>query len=782
MSAGVGLVSQMPVVFPAGASKNHNWERAYQRANAVRSRPSTLAAQEFFSPSHDLDPSCNNNNDWRTLPARLEALCQYLDPTKNDVWKDDIHLSVSLSEDPMENRRLALSAAVFASAPSNFLESFRQLFSAVLEARQVQWQEAQEGLDTNGNDDDDDDNGPTTTKSGTGMDFEEERLYQCLRRLKWLDGKLRRPLGEALQGSIQRAIQDRITGHFEDFNLYMEFVQAWTEAVVDPWLQTVVGPRAFDTQGWKQTLDFAASECFCNVRIGEIFDMVTDFPDSLPAVQELTHVLTRTRMHDKLAMELRASLSRRLIHPGANTSQIIDVYINTIKVLREIDPSDRLLDLVAEPVRSYLRGRTDTVRCIITSLTDEEAGGDLYEELRRQDARPLEHAQVDSDDEEEPPDLNWMPGPSIHRQGKAAGMISHETRSSGSGSGGTGDILSMLVGIYGSKELFVNEYRVILADKLLSNLNFDTDKEVHNLELLKLRFGELSMRQCEIMIKDIDDSKRIVNNIHSTMKSKNEITDKGKNEENKAAEPVVDAAIVSHIFWPALQREELKHHPRIQFELDQFSVEYARLKNPRRLVWLEQLGNVQLDLEVVEYDPNGTAITEIRTFSCSPLHATLISHFEDQDQWSPNDLSNETGVWVDVVKKKMSYWINHRVVRTVPSETSGGELVYELAASDDESEIGTEEEEEEGEGGHVSLGAQEEEAMQVFESYIFGMLTNMGQLPLERIHNMLKTFVTGSDHRYDKTPQQLSVFLQQMCKEEKLECGPDGMYKLVKKN
>lgn len=87
-------------------------------------------------------------------------------------------------------------------------------------------------------------------------------------------------------------------------------------------------------------------------------------------------------------------------------------------------------------------------------------------------------------------------------------------------SGGTGDILSMLVGIYGSKELFVNEYRVMLADKLLANLDFDTDKEVHNLELLKLRFGELSMRQCEIMIKDIDDSKRINSNIRETIVEK----------------------------------------------------------------------------------------------------------------------------------------------------------------------------------------------------------------------------------------------------------------------
>jgi hypothetical protein len=33
------------------------------------------------------------------------------------------------------------------------------------------------------------------------------------------------------------------------------------------------------------------------------------------------------------------------------------------------------------------------------SLTDEEAGGDLCEELRRQDARPLEQAHFDFDDE-----------------------------------------------------------------------------------------------------------------------------------------------------------------------------------------------------------------------------------------------------------------------------------------------------------------------------------------------------------------------------------------------
>ena len=70
--------------------------------------------------------------------------------------------------------------------------------------------------------------------------------------------------------------------------------------------------------------------------------------------------------------------------------------------------------------------------------------------------------------------------------------------------------------------------------------------------------------------------------------------------------------------------------------------------------------------------------------------------------------------------------------------------------------------------------------MEVYTSYIVGMLTNLGQLPLKTIHSNLKTFVTGSDIRYTQTPQQLSAFLQRLCQEGKLECGPDGLYRLVK--
>jgi len=518
---------------------------------------------------------------------------------------------------------------------------------------------------------------------------------------------------------------------------------------------------------WKRECETAAYDCFFHVRIEELFHIIADYPDSHPAVEELRFVLatsssglesqtsSNASMHAHLARHLKNSLQRRLLHPGASTMQIIDVYINTIKVLREIDPSDRLLEAVAKSVRSYLRHRKDTVRCIITSLTDEEAGGDLYHELKRQDARPLEHAQLDSDDEEECPDMNWQPPPK-QRFGSRGG-------SRGS------DILSMLVSIYGSKDLFVSEYRLMLADKLLNNLEYDTDKEVHTLELLKLRFGEQSMRQCEIMIKDIDDSKRIISNIHTTMQTEHNV------------QPPVDAAIVSHIFWPALQKEDIKHHERIQSELDKFGAEYGKLKNPRRLLWLGQLGTVQLDLEVVEEGPQGPAM-ETREFNCSPLLATLILYFEDRDEWTASDLSNETGIQEHLVVKRMTYWVNQHVVRQHRGDF-GASTRYVLATLDhwNERNVLNISSDEGPEGQVVSLGAQEEEEMEIYESYIVGMLTNLGQLPLERIHNMLKTFVTGSDHKYGKTPQQLSSFLQNLCKQDKLECGPDGMYKLVKK-
>lgn len=284
----------------------------------------------------------------------------------------------------------------------------------------------------------------------------------------------------------------------------------------------------------------------------------------------------------------------------------------------------------------------------------------------------------------------------------------------------------------------------------------------------------MSLRNCEVMIKDMDDSKRANANIVST------VQDQYASSGVPGSFPV-DSAMISHIFWPTLQNDQLKHHPRIQQKLDEFGQAYARLKNPRRLVWLNQLGTVQLSLQVMK-NKGSTVVLVDKDFTVSPLLATLIMHFQTKPQWTPQDLSNETGVPENIIQKRITYWVNQRVIVAV--HPPGGSVAYEVAtiqhmqtASRDGDHA-----DDDGSGGHaVSAMAQEEEEMGVYESYVVGMLTNMKTLPLEKIHNNLKMFVTGSDHKYNKTAHQLSVFLQHLCKQEKLECGPDGEYKLFKK-
>jgi anaphase-promoting complex subunit 2 len=80
-------------------------------------------------------------------------------------------------------------------------------------------------------------------------------------------------------------------------------------------------------------------------------------------------------------------------------------YVSTIKALRTVDPAGVFLEAVGEPIRDYLRGRKDTIKCIVTMLTDGtggnsggsgNAGDSLLEELNR-DAENQDGADFEED-------------------------------------------------------------------------------------------------------------------------------------------------------------------------------------------------------------------------------------------------------------------------------------------------------------------------------------------------------------------------------------------------
>lgn len=114
-------------------------------------------------------------------------------------------------------------------------------------------------------------------------------------------------------------------------------------------------------------------EQFGCVRIrSEIFGLVLDYPDSLPALRNLSAVLQVTKQHALLVRELAASFRARLLRPGTNTRSIIEQYVNAIACLRVIDPQGmhNLLGGLLEQsgVGAYLRARGDTTRTVVAAL------------------------------------------------------------------------------------------------------------------------------------------------------------------------------------------------------------------------------------------------------------------------------------------------------------------------------------------------------------------------------------------------------------------------------
>lgn len=577
---------------------------------------------------------------------------------------------------------------------------------------------------------------------------------------------------------------------------------------------------------WRLRLHFFAYETLGDLRITELFDIIVDYPESLPAIEDLRQCLTNTRHHSKLIDSFRTSLRQRLLTAGAATTDILLQYVSTIKALRTMDPTGVVLEAVSEPIREYLRGRKDTIRCIVTMLTDDTGAGgsaglggvgeSLFEELSR-GVTSLENVGSDDDADLDGNDAwaaaeRWEPDPveaDPSRTTKSRRLM---------------DIISMLVGIYGSKELFVNEYRVMLAEKLLNKSDFDTDRDIRTLELLKLRFGENNMHGCEIMLKDLADSKRINTNIKAVAAAKlnqhgptvpgtpsgpvTPPSDAGystppatvgmidshpqatviqslgsQNDEivsvdgdKKLPLDVLEATIISSLFWPPFQVETLKVPAVVDELLEEYAQRYHAVKAPRKLQWRKNLGTVKLELQFEDRSAQ---------FVVSPMHAAIIMHFENQPRWTATALAEAVGLPVATLRRRIMLWMNQGVL-VESHNTKDGDIEYSIVETmgDAGSRAGAGAPsmdsalpllgDEERESAVASMEDQWHQEMNVYESYVIGMLTNFDSLPLDRIHNMLKMFV--SDPPYDKTLQQLQGFLGRLVGEEKLEFR-EGVYR-----
>lgn len=609
---------------------------------------------------------------------------------------------------------------------------------------------------------------------------------------------------QVLAHALTELVEDTCAMHFDEG--CVSLVLDWVHNIAVPFTEKVLA--ALGVSG--NAVDFfdlerLACDCLADLRIRELFDIIVDYPDSQPAIDDLRQCLKSSRSkYQLLAETLKTSISSRLLQAGANTAAVISTFISTVRVVCFLDPTRLVLKSITEPVAEYIRQRPDAIRSIVMGMADES--GDLYEELSLAPKGGSSAAAGLSQLLHEIPDaLDWNPTP------LEPGTVGFASASLDI------DVLALLVSICGSPETFVSEYRSILASRLVQKSidgDDECDAELRTVELMKIRFGEKNLKACEVMLKDFADSKRanaqIAPHLHQPLHQQMPLPEQG--DANLAP---VKSLIASQTFWPSfvfssggsLAVDDLKGfvpHPAVAALMNDYASRYSKLKAPRKLIWKTGVGSVSVSLEldsgrvlevclppvaasallhVVDGPPEGRSLqdlcramkitsTEGLVRRLGPLLSGKLAALSSSSMGS-QAVAEESAVLVltvdlmgdggDAVEGGGSG--SQMRLQRRGGTGMGGVAMPSSASSSQSAEIGLE-----GENGGVGGGAgsaPDEDGMVVFESFIVGMLTNLGPLQADRIQNMLKMYCF--DPVYDRSLPELKRHLMKLVDQDVLD-------------
>lgn len=530
-------------------------------------------------------------------------------------------------------------------------------------------------------------------------------------------------LANVLKQEVEDYVEDKFSLRWGE-SILAEYKQ-WAENSLEPAVQKLVG------YGFGQNLVDIGDEAVTELRINELFDIVVDYPDSIPALNDLKSTLKSSHQRAHLVSVFQQSCQKRLLQGGANTVDIIAGYISTIRSFSILEPRGVLLSFVSKPIRRYLRERDDTIKIIVSGLLgDENSGvGELSEELKNSNKK--EDLGVGVDDLM---DMHWNPDPLDAPPDFMKGKD---------------DIVSNFISLYDNREVFVKELVDIFAEQMIRE---DSVSDVMmKLELLKMRFGERELQTLDVMVRDITESKRLDKKIH-------EDTVRGK--------PILKkfhGNILSRLFWPKFKTQNLELPPVIKNQMELYSQRYGQVKPNRKLKWLPNLGTVKLEIQLEDRHVEVDA---------TPEQAAIIAFFQDGPK-SLQQVENAYSMSAAYARPIIMFWVQKGVLKQKGDVFIVREKEHELQGNEDED--GGDEEEvaligagvEESQSNVQSAEERAKEEMGLYWQYIQGMLTNLGATPLERIHSFLK-MVVPKETPYTKGVEDLEQFLNLMVAENKL--------------
>lgn len=439
----------------------------------------------------------------------------------------------------------------------------------------------------------------------------------------------------------------------------------------------------------------------------------------------------QTRLH--LCNTLTETLSNRLLHPAAGTADILRAYVKLIRALAFLDPRGVILDRVSRGIRRYLRERDDTVRVTVRGImadfteNPDEDLSDLSEELSK--GIPALVAISGGLEDLDYDDMRWMPdpvdaGPEFQR---FKGL----------------DVVGLLFSLWESKEAWVKEIQHVLSMRLLQNSKYDFNEEFKAIELLKVRFGDAALQCCDVMLKDMADSKRAAAVIKEMVAATGCYQGNSLNLEVK---------VLSRLFWPARREGAFCIPTEIQKLMEIFAQGFEKLSKNRKLDWEFTAGMVDIELELedrIVSIPNAT-----------PAQAAAINVFDSVDCLRIDELVQLLEMDEKTVKSVLTFWVEKEVL----FENKPG--VFYVMETLDKSDTRYQDaaplqylEDEE------NISQEKQKQRTIIEQFVLGMLTNGGATSTERIGVMLHMLVPGFTWSND----ELATFLCELKDIRKLD-------------
>ncbi|KAF2129942.1 hypothetical protein P153DRAFT_339280 [Dothidotthia symphoricarpi CBS 119687] len=522
-------------------------------------------------------------------------------------------------------------------------------------------------------------------------------------------------------------------------------------------------------------------------RVDNLFDFVINWDKSLGAVLDIKEYLKVTGAKQHLTSSFSQQISRRLLHPGATSTYILNVYISIIRSFHELEPKGVLLERVARPIRRYLKEREDTARIIISSLlTDlsDETGtkfssnSEFSYEIASEMAKPFANFGQDTDEELNWGDMNWQPLPQDASPEYKKSKVE--------------DVIWFLLTLW-ERDDFINELKNILGDHLLRCQDPEYEKEIRLLELIKIRLGDDKLQACEVMLRDVLDSKRINASIRAATslvaisstyhtpesRSRNPRTPDGIHPHTPQPrrrpapptshlapstpapapnEPALNAQILSSFFWPLLRDDTFAVPAQISALQQEYEARFERIKGMRKLRWMNALGSGSITLafddRTEDFDNLAPwQVSVVYAFQAQPAEARKTpKHTKAGEGISRSVAELEDMLAMDeaLVRQALAFWTGKSVLREVEQDVY---TVIErlprksaLAAEDASAAAAAEELATITAAQATTVKSQEDlfnEKKAVYESFIVGMLTNQGNMPVMRIVMMMRMMVQG---------------------------------------